>query len=188
MTIKTAACVAITAGCLAAFAIPGAQAQSSYGSAYGPQTAPLSQSHYGPPYAREFDPHAANINEEYREGYPQGTNNSLGSAGTYGSTTGAYGTAPSEGGTEVVTNGPQGAPPPDWSARQNVRESERYTRLLEHSRAFREARMRKECGPITDPQLHQNYIASFAEYSPWAGSAQAYGSSTTGNYQSNYGR
>ncbi len=26
--------------------------------------------------------------------------------------------------------------------------------------------MRKECGPITDPQLHQGCLDSFAQYSP----------------------
>ena len=35
------------------------------------------------------------------------------------------------GGTEVITNGPQGSPPSNWSAQQNVRESQRYDRLLE---------------------------------------------------------
>jgi hypothetical protein len=45
------------------------------------------------------------------------------------------------------------------TARQNVVQSERYDRLLETNRAFRQARMRKECGPITDPQLHQQCLA-----------------------------
>src|SRR5947207_10370991 len=63
--------------------------------------------------------------------------------------------APGAPGTEVVTNGPQGSPPPNWSARQNVIESQRYDRLLEMNRGFRQARMRKECGPITDPQLRE---------------------------------
>jgi hypothetical protein len=52
------------------------------------------------------------------------------------------------------------------SARQNVIQSEHYTRMLETNRGFRQARMRKECGPITDPQLHQQCLASFQEYSP----------------------
>jgi hypothetical protein len=30
--------------------------------------------------------------------------------------------------------------------------------------AFRQARMREECGPITDPQLHQQCLDSFARY------------------------
>lgn len=67
---------------------------------------------------------------------------------------------------QVVTNGPQtdsGDVSPSWSARQNVIDSERYDRLLQTSRGFREARVRKECGPITDPQLHANCLASFDE-------------------------
>ena len=52
------------------------------------------------------------------------------------------------------------------SARQNVNQSDHYTRMLETNRGFREARMRKECVPITDPQLHQQCLASFQEYSP----------------------
>ena len=86
-------------------------------------------------------------------------------------------------GTEVVTNGPQTDPgdvSPSWSARQNVIDSERYDRLLQTSRGFREARMQKECGPITDPQLHADCLASFN---------QNFGSSTgPETYQSGYGR
>src|SRR5262245_22335633 len=52
------------------------------------------------------------------------------------------------------------------AARQNVVQSERYDRLLETNRSFRQARMRRECGPITDPQLRQNCLASFAQYEP----------------------
>jgi hypothetical protein len=68
------------------------------------------------------------------------------------------------GGTELVTNGPQTDPgdvSPSWSARQNVIDSQRYDKLLQTSRGFREVRMRQECGPITDPQLHSSCIASF---------------------------
>ena len=78
----------------------------------------------------------------------------------------------------VVTNGQQvnpGDSSPSWSARQNVIESERYDRLLETSRAFREARMRKECGPITDPQLHASCVASFNQYEPYAGAQRSGG-------------
>jgi hypothetical protein len=74
-------------------------------------------------------------------------------------------------GTEVITNGPQGSPPSNWSARQNVIESQRYDRLLETNRAFRQARMRSECGPINDPQLHANCLASFNQDEPIAGSS-----------------
>ena len=95
-------------------------------------------------------------------------------------------------GTEVVTNGPQTNPgdmSPSWSARQNVVQSQRYDRLLETNRGFRQARMRKECGPITDPQLHQQCLDSFAQYEP-AGAATGYGSSTSSrhHYRSNAGR
>ena len=80
-------------------------------------------------------------------------------------------TAPDTSGTQVVTNGPQGSPPANWSARQNVIESHRYDRLLETSRAFRTARERKECGPITDPQLRQSCLASFRQDEPYMGTS-----------------
>ena len=60
------------------------------------------------------------------------------------------------------------------SARQNVIHSDHYTRMLQTNRAFRQARMRKECGPITDPQLHQQCLASFREYSPMVASATSH--------------
>jgi len=81
---------------------------------------------------------------------------------------------PYPGGTRTVTNGPQtdmGDTSPSWSARQNVIESERYDRLLETNRGFREARMRKECGPITDPQLRESCLASFRQDEPFSGSS-----------------
>jgi hypothetical protein len=70
---------------------------------------------------------------------------------------------------QVVTNGPQANvenQSPNWSARQNVIQSQRYDRLVAGSSAFREARMRKECGPITDPQLHESCVASFNQNNP----------------------
>src|SRR5499427_6667545 len=57
------------------------------------------------------------------------------------------------------------------AARQNVIQSERYDRLLETNRSFRQARMRRECGPITDPQLHQSCLDSFGQYEPAAAHA-----------------
>jgi hypothetical protein len=73
--------------------------------------------------------------------------------------------------TRVFTNGPE-ATPGDFSssAVRNNAESAQYDRLLERSGAFRHARMRKECGPIADPQLRQNCFASFAQYEPSMGS------------------
>ena len=161
MTIKIAAGMAFAAACLMSWvAIPGADAQ----------TAP---NYSGPPtYQGNAYPNSA--------------------PGPYGATTGNYSPQPSTsdvGNTEVVTNGPQGSPPPDWSARQNVLQSERYDRLLEANPGFRQARMLKECGPITDPQLHQQCLDSFAQFEP-AGAATGYGSSTSSrhHYRSNAGR
>jgi hypothetical protein len=65
---------------------------------------------------------------------------------------------------ELVTNGPQ-ADPGDmrghWAAHRNVVESHQYEGLLQSNSKFRQARMNKECGPITDPQLHQQCLSSF---------------------------
>src|SRR5277367_405948 len=58
------------------------------------------------------------------------------------------------------------------SARQS--QSDHYTRMLETNRGFREARMRKECGPITDPQLHQQCLASFSQDEPMVASAASH--------------
>jgi hypothetical protein len=64
---------------------------------------------------------------------------------------------------QMVTNGAHSGVEQSgaWSARQNVVNSERYDRMVATDRAFREERMRKECGPITDPQLHASCVASF---------------------------
>ena len=81
---------------------------------------------------------------------------------------------PSPGGTQAVTSGPQANPgdtSPNWSARQNVIQSQQYDKLLQTNRGFREARMKKECGPITDQQLRESCLASFAQYEPVAPSA-----------------
>lgn len=51
-----------------------------------------------------------------------------------------------------------------WSPQQNVIESKQYENLLRTNPAFRQARMRKECGPITDPQLRESCLASFERY------------------------
>src|SRR5579884_1139734 len=69
---------------------------------------------------------------------------------------------------QMVTNGPQASRGDfgDWSARRNVIESAHYDRLLETNMAFRHARMRKECGPISDPQLREQCLASFQQYEP----------------------
>ena len=66
--------------------------------------------------------------------------------------------------TQVITNGPQGDTGDmqgNWAARRNVAESNQYERLLQSNSGFRSARVRKECGPISDPQLHQQCMDSF---------------------------
>ena len=70
------------------------------------------------------------------------------------------------------------------SARQS--QSDRYTRMLETNRGFREARMRKECGPITDPQLHQQCLASFQEYSPVASASHPRKVASSGHHARHY--
>ena len=78
------------------------------------------------------------------------------------------------GGTQMVTNGPQadqGDTSPNWSTRQNVIESQHYDKLLETNRGFRDARMRRECGPISDPQLRQSCLATFGQDEPYSGSS-----------------
>ena len=77
-------------------------------------------------------------------------------------------TAPVPVQTQVATTAPR-ANSGDfggWSARRNNIESARYDRLLQTNMGFRQARMRKECGPINDPQLRSQCLASFNEYEP----------------------
>ena len=65
----------------------------------------------------------------------------------------------------------------EWSgsAVRNNAESRDYMRLLQTNRNFRQARIRKECGPITDSQLYQNCIASFDVYTPFVGGTRLAG-------------
>jgi hypothetical protein len=84
---------------------------------------------------------------------------------------------------QVITNGPQSGADEqsgNWSARANVVQSEHYQRLVDTNRAFRHVRMVKECGPIGDPQLHQQCVASFSH-----NEGMMSGSSTSSN---EYGR
>lgn len=69
------------------------------------------------------------------------------------------------------------------TARHNVVQSQRYDRMLETNRGFRNARIRKECNPITDPQLRADCLASFSRDEPFVGS-----SATRRNYGSGSGR
>jgi len=49
---------------------------------------------------------------------------------------------------------------------QNVRKSHQYDYLVETNSSFRANRMRKECGPIRDPELRANCLSSFSCYEP----------------------
>ena len=67
-------------------------------------------------------------------------------------------------GAEVVTNGPQASPgdsPGSWSTRQNIRDSQRYDAVVHSNSGYRASRVKKECGPINDPELHASCVASF---------------------------
>ena len=50
--------------------------------------------------------------------------------------------------------------PTNQSAEQNVRASQQYENLLCTNPAFRAKRIAQECGPLTDPQMHQSCVAS----------------------------
>jgi hypothetical protein len=73
--------------------------------------------------------------------------------------------------TQVLTNGPRlnAGDRADWLAARNNAESAQYDRLVATNPGFRQARMQKECGPIADPQLRQNCMASFGQAEPAMG-------------------
>ena len=142
MIIESATRLAFAAVCLTAIAtLSVAHAQLGYWPSPGPYGPPPGAYGYGPP------------------------------PGAYGPAPGTYAPqsryVPPPAGPQVITNGPQTSPgdvSPSWSPQRNVAESAQYERLLKESPAFRQARMRKECGPITDPQLHRQCLDSFARY------------------------
>jgi len=90
--------------------------------------------------------------------------------------------------TQLVTNGPRvdrGDVSPNWSAQRNVIESQHYDALVASNPGFRAFRIRKECGPIADPEMRNDCIASFNTFEPGV----AVGSSMPPrNYHSGYGR
>jgi hypothetical protein len=49
---------------------------------------------------------------------------------------------------------------------QNVRKGQQYDYLVSTNAAFRNVRVRKECGPINDPELRTSCLASFGAYEP----------------------
>jgi hypothetical protein len=178
MIIKSATSLAFAAVCLVSIAtLPAAHAQTA-----------------GDPGGNSVGTYGPNPGGPGLTPYSGGSPSAYPPPGTYAPQTRYVPPPPDQpapGTTQVLTNGPQTNPgdvSPSWSAQRNVAESERYDRLLETNSAFRQARIRKECGPITDPQLRQQCLDSFAQYEP-AGSATGYGSSTaTRGSRSNYGR
>jgi hypothetical protein len=63
--------------------------------------------------------------------------------------------------------------PANESAEQNVRASHQYESLLCTNPAFRAKRIAQECGPVSDPELHQSCVASFECGAPRRGSQKA---------------
>jgi len=158
MIIRCVTLSAFAAVCLTAIAtLSGAHAQMGYWPPPGPYGLPPGAYGYGLPQGT------------YGYGLPQGPYGPPPSP--YGLPRGAYGPrsryVPPPAGTQVITNGPQTSPgdvSPSWSPQRNVAESAQYERLLKESPTFRQARMRKECGPITDPQLHRQCLNSFGQF------------------------
>jgi hypothetical protein len=66
------------------------------------------------------------------------------------------------GGTAFAQPAPLPTNNPEASA--NVKESEAYSQLLRTNPGFRKKREQIECGPISDPQLHQQCVNSFEAY------------------------
>src|SRR5580658_2079893 len=65
---------------------------------------------------------------------------------------------------ELYSDAPKAEPgdnPANWSARQNVVESQRYEQLLHTNPAFQRARIQKECGSISEPDLYQQCVGTF---------------------------
>ena len=111
-------------------------------------------------------------------------------AGPYGTTPGytapqgsaAYGTTPGYNSRQSsVPQANQSGVGQSASARRNVIESKQYDRAVETNRGFRQARMRKECGPITDPELRQSCLASFNREEAQTGSSTSSRSQGTGS-------
>jgi hypothetical protein len=62
----------------------------------------------------------------------------------------------------------------NWNPQRNVMEPQKYDRLLETNPAFRAARIRKERGPITDPQFRADCTASFDQHEPLVASTTSH--------------
>jgi hypothetical protein len=63
---------------------------------------------------------------------------------------------------------PKAHPHAKWheTPAQNVWKGERYDHLVATNVTFRASRMKKECGPIKDPELRESCVSSFSAYEP----------------------
>ena len=186
MMLKRTASFALTAACLTAIVTMPAHAQmgGTYGATPG-YSAPQSPSTYGsaPGYNTPQGSAAYGATPGYTT--PQGAA-AYGSAPSYNTPQGAatYGSAPSYNSPQSsVPQANQSGAAQSASARRNVIESRQYDRAVETNRAFRQARMRKECGPITDPELRQSCLASFNQEEPQMGSSTSSRSHGSGSGQ-----
>jgi hypothetical protein len=169
MMLKRTASFALTTACLTAIATMSAQAQTAgpYGPAPG-YTTPPGTAAYGttPGYTTPQSPAAYGTTPGYTT--PQGS--------------AAYGTTPGYNSRQSsVPQANQSGVGQSASARRNVIESKQYDREVETNRAFRQARMRKECGPITDPELRQSCLASFNQEEAQMGSSTSSRSQGSGS-------
>jgi hypothetical protein len=186
--LKRTASFPFAVACLTAIATTSAHAQpaSTYGATPGYATppgaatygatpgyaAPRGSTTYGTTPGNALPPGSATYGATPGSTTPQG-------AATYGATPGSatppgsatYGATPGQ--QPYTPRASQGDVPQSAAARQNVIESRQYDRELEANRAFRQARMRKECGPISDPELRQSCLASFQQDEPSAGSSSS---------------
>jgi hypothetical protein len=169
MMLKRTASFALTTACLTAIATMSAHAQTAgpYGTTPG-YTAPQSPAAYGttPGYTTSQSPAAYGTTPGYTA--PQSP--------------AAYGSAPSYNSRQSsVPQANQSGVGQSASARRNVIESKQYDRAVETNRGFRQARMRKECGPITDPELRQSCLASFNQEEAQMGSSTSSRSQGSGS-------
>jgi hypothetical protein len=154
MMLKRTASFALTTACLTAIATMSAHAQTA--GPYGPT----------PGYNTPQGPAAYGTSPGYTA--PQ--------------CSAAYGSAPSYNSRQSsVPQANQSGVGQSASARRNVIESKQYDRAVETNRGFRQARMRKECGPITDPELRQSCLASFNQEEAQMGSSTSRPSQGSGS-------
>jgi len=73
----------------------------------------------------------------------------------------AYWTCLAAAGVMLVSGSARAQRSGSESAEQNVRQSQQYESLVCGNPSFRAKRIQQECGPISDPQLHQSCLASF---------------------------